>query len=483
MKKLILIICFVSLFFGACKETPNKEVVVGKGEEGLEEMLELAGVNQEGLSAGKIDKDVSYYTIPSTMYKAPEIYKNYIEYENYGMNIEADVIVPEYALPIVEVQIEKLSFETISEFINMTTGSEDLYSIDLINEIETKDTIQASIDGLLNELEYLSRPYEEIYNPSDPITQENVNELIKSINQRISELSIKLETAPETFEEAISLLKDKGEFETETGVKIYPSMLEPKEITSSNYDSIPCSLGAMDSYCNYTYYYIDAENKYNQQLHFKTRKLNYSDMPFGDTTADEAITFAQPYVELLGDRLVVAGVEEDEVKYEITYMRMYCGIKSALMFSSPSDISYLGSTERPYKQEQLVIQVSKKIPMYIQGIDYYSPLAVSNVVTRDAKLLPFDEITEIQERCGTIHTFDSESKVEITINRIQLEVIRVRKPNAEGEFIIIPVWNFYGTETRTWNGLERTAENQNEYQTYLTINAIDGSIIDMHKQY
>lgn len=485
MKTKITVVCliFLLILLTACQPTPEKEVVVGKGEEGVNEMYELAGVEQKDGEPKEVDVDISYSTMSNKTYEVPKTYKNHLERGNCIMDIDAEVIIPEYALPIVEVQLEKINFELIDEFISMTTADSDLYPIEVINIIETKEIIQYQIDRAIRDLAYYNRPYEEIYNPKDPITQENVEALKKNVEERITELSKKLETAPENFEDALNLLREKGEFEISEGRKIYPTMLEPKAITQTNFKDIPYYLGAIDADFNSTYYYIDATSKYNQQIHFQARHIDYINIPFGNATEKEALSFAQSYVELLGQGLKVVGVEEDEYKYTFSFMRDYCGVTNALMFESPGCVSRIGSTEMPYKQEKLVIQVSKKDPMFIKSVEYYSPLSVKNVVIRDANLLSFDEITKKFEQYITTHTFGVENELEIFIDRIQLEVMRIRKPNAEGEFLIVPVWNFYGTEKNTWKGEDKTSENQGEYQTYLTINAIDGSIIDMHKQY
>ena len=73
---------------------------------------------------------------------------------------------------------------------------------------------------------------------------------------------------------------------------------------------------------------------------------------------------------------------------------------------------------------------------------------------------------------------------EFLIDRITLSLQRIIEPDATYQGLLIPVWNFYGAETsgyktgdteQTWNS--RTAAS------FISINAIDGSIINIDKGY
>jgi hypothetical protein len=48
--------------------------------------------------------------------------------------------------------------------------------------------------------------------------------------------------------------------------------------------------------------------------------------------------------------------------------------------------------------------------------------------------------------------------------------------------LLVPVWNFFGTSTSQRDGREPNVSDQGDYP-FMTINAIDGSVIDIGKGY
>ena len=75
------------------------------------------------------------------------------------------------------------------------------------------------------------------------------------------------------------------------------------------------------------------------------------------------------------------------------------------------------------------------------------------------------------------------------MTRITLSLQRVIEPNRFDSGMLVPVWNFWGvrhkTETHKTTGEQRTvgSDEERSRQPFLSINAIDGSIIDPWKGY
>ncbi len=121
------------------------------------------------------------------------------------------------------------------------------------------------------------------------------------------------------------------------------------------------------------------------------------------------------------------------------------------------------------------------------GFSWLAPMEVTEIVTEDAALMPFSDIAEIFKRMLLIKyegAAENEDliKQEITIDRIALELQRATEPDAVNGGVVIPVWNFYGDinyqYTFDWD------PGSNELpQSLLTINAIDGSVIDPGRGY
>lgn len=76
------------------------------------------------------------------------------------------------------------------------------------------------------------------------------------------------------------------------------------------------------------------------------------------------------------------------------------------------------------------------------------------------------------------------SKEDIEISRVTLSLHRIIEQNSNESGLLVPAWNFYGKQISTLNdpdGYSEPIETLN--QSFLTINAIDGSIIDISKGY
>ena len=76
----------------------------------------------------------------------------------------------------------------------------------------------------------------------------------------------------------------------------------------------------------------------------------------------------------------------------------------------------------------------------------------------------------------------------MNIERIELGLMRIAQPGSD-EYLVVPVWDFYGS---TILSSERASYTDEEYwqkinhfygRSFLTVNAIDGSIIDRKMGY
>ena len=69
----------------------------------------------------------------------------------------------------------------------------------------------------------------------------------------------------------------------------------------------------------------------------------------------------------------------------------------------------------------------------------------------------------------------------IQVNRIEQELVRIKVPDNEKEFYLVPAWNFYGTI----NGQEAEEEGgiTSLDSPLLTLNAVDGTVINTYLGY
>ena len=118
--------------------------------------------------------------------------------------------------------------------------------------------------------------------------------------------------------------------------------------------------------------------------------------------------------------------------------------------------------------------------------------SVKSCVNPNVQLLPFSEIEKIFTEQAPVHCFigspgqTSEAcSSHIYVTDVWFNMMRVRKKDADGECYLLPVWDFSFYEVDDRYETKEEVEKGGFYRrkTMLTINAIDGSIIDRENGY
>lgn len=102
----------------------------------------------------------------------------------------------------------------------------------------------------------------------------------------------------------------------------------------------------------------------------------------------------------------------------------------------------------------------------VQMVYYNAPLEITGVLQENCTLLPFEQMMEIARSVMPLKYAYQESRQgewQCTVTEIRLGYMRVRSKNSPDVYEFIPVWDFF--EAQDLNSL-------------LTINAIDGTVID-----
>lgn len=119
----------------------------------------------------------------------------------------------------------------------------------------------------------------------------------------------------------------------------------------------------------------------------------------------------------------------------------------------------------------------------IQGISWEYPVEMIEKVVDDSSLLPFSDIQNIFRKMMFV-TYKFQARdidaLILDVTDIRLESLRIIEQNAnERQGLLVPVWNFYGTRSRQYGDEEDTTSKM----ILLSVNAIDGTIIDISKGY
>ena len=141
--------------------------------------------------------------------------------------------------------------------------------------------------------------------------------------------------------------------------------------------------------------------------------------------------------------------------------------------------SYIGVW--PYERVQVYVLGDRVV--YFQ---WMNPYEVTDIQPA-GKLMDFQQIQEvfakmifvkndywrnINEKNG-FPTFR-----DLNIDKVQLTLMRVRPKDSVTEGRIIPVWDFWGTETARWNQGDGEKTGEPRYGVQISINAIDGTLVD-----
>ncbi|MEG1884402.1 MAG: DUF6034 family protein [Clostridia bacterium] len=120
----------------------------------------------------------------------------------------------------------------------------------------------------------------------------------------------------------------------------------------------------------------------------------------------------------------------------------------------------------------------------IAMFEYCSPHELMGIELEGATLLPFSSIQAIFEKMIVIvdneyDTSEEEWTCEYFIDHVTLGLMRLTERDVGSQGLLIPVWDFFGRSIDSY-GIERGTSG---YTSLLTINAIDGSIIDRFAGY
>jgi len=185
-------------------------------------------------------------------------------------------------------------------------------------------------------------------------------------------------------------------------------------------------------------------------------------------------------------------VETSNYGYTLECLRMINGVPCAADSGvSTGDMHDRYAPSWPYEQCTIFITNDG-----IQSILWSSPIEITDTVMEQSNLMPFGDVLDIFKKMGpVVYTpndmnnnipYGDEEVAEygMTVNEIRLELRRVREQNSVKDGLLIPAWSFYGN---TWYSTKDGSEVETPISPLnsclLTINAVDGSIIDLLKGY
>lgn len=513
----VLLCLVILLVLSACQPTPEKATVVQKDSERLIEQAQKDASesnNVTGDTTGESDvesQDNSTRISIAEQYGVPDCYQFGDEGANgiLRIDVDAQVIAPDQdAMPIYRVKAGEFSQETVSAFFNTLCGDTQMY----INSGQrTKDQILEQIISIKKRIEDIKD------NPEMAEELEFAKEFLPKVEQEY-------ENAPETVveERADGTLVEMTKTLRNSSVVVEGDGQIDEESKQSTTKTVtymglnacerdPNGLNGMGKL-------FSAQNDENPSISYFDYLNSAAGINFGmsssipiidDTDIDEATLeevglapsevkhMVQELLDKTNSNMMVDsiylqddeqdGTYDDEVRPAERYAyKIYCVRKvdeypcSFVMGGSVPDANDMMAPYWMY--EELYFMVNSE---GIFQMIWHCPIEVIETVNEDAQLKPFSQIQEIFEKMMRIK-YETQAEngkegdeMNFDINRVILSLHRIIEQDSNETGLLVPAWNFYGKMTN----VHSYGQYESLGKSFLTINAIDGSVIDTNKGY
>lgn len=501
MKKIICFaLCAVMMMgvLAACQKTPESPIVVGKDQD---ELLDKAQQNTP---------DESEPDTPlAERLGIPEVYGAELETRNEKLiiRIDGEIQAPAVSqIPIVRTQAADFSQEIVSLIFDRLCAGRNMTEVP---QQPTKGEIEKEIINYrrgLGDPEYADSP-----------------DVLRFYEEEIARLEKLHPTAPET-NEAIPCTGMLHEIQqtnhqyhitlTYNGLNAYEEQTQAVFWVQNNND---LQQGVFHERRDENGNVIGGGGmnvRRNAYMNFMTEAAykNFTQHPL-QGVMDETITPQEAQGKLMmtpaearavaesllaGTGMVVRGIyltddanmgqfdnrvsPAEEYAYKLYCVREVQGVPQSVLrgeSASPTE-GFALAPSWSYEMLQILIGDGGVI-----SFDWTSPHSVGETVIESPALLAFSEIMSIGEKMLPITQISARDmefyeRVEITVDHIALEYQRITEQNSIENGLLIPVWSFYGTQLNTDTKGETFFEHNGVFDPLLllTINAIDGSVID-----
>ena len=500
-----------SLLLSGCQKNPDSSMVVNKDMDNLIEEAQKDG-------EGTVDM--------ANIAGAYETYQTTLSDDSLGVsvNVNAKVDIPQAEqMSVFRGQQKRISQEFLDKVLAELTAGETLYDAGVTLSMRTRSDIEEELRGAKAEMERLKNSDE----PDKDIFIED--------NQRyIDELQEAYENAPEQpvweGNESDGLLHPTAEMTGKAGGEDFYEW--EYSLNQNGEIFYAANNGANDNYISIT---AQNNDERGNKLSFRRGRHGYdfTAVAIVETTVlDEIASGVWPadedrskdYAErMLGGEMSFVEytdepttISEEEARTKADDLMQKLGLSDTYqwyeggLYSEIPDIRKGGDWEPGYRKLYIFRYmrsmdgvfttfdptgkheegwngddyVKKDWPLEnieirvndsgIVGFDYNAPLEVTETVVENSNMKSFDEVRGTFEQMVTVANAkvdsDLDSDVVIEIDRVVLGYARISEADSYDTGLMVPVWDFQG---------KKTDEYGTEYKGgIMTINAIDGSVID-----
>lgn len=456
MKKAIVsALCFAAvLSFCACQSTPTEEAVKNKGNGALErELLEKStGSQKDSAKTG---------------------WNEELESKDGAIRIHVNAKVnwPEKdQLPVVYVRPHAFSISEVETMVQKLFGDSKLYNDDYS---QNKAGLEKEIISWRADLESLKTTgkWSEL---SMDESMRGMKDSPETLQQNIEWVQTMLDKAERAYESAPDTIPEVTKLD-------YKKAGGMKTIALRDDQTIPASIGVSviegvdqsgDSYLEYRDW---------KGAEYRTASvLEDSDTLAMQTTRETAMETAVDFIKSIGLDCSVTAVKSardgNHLAYLFIFSRNIEGVPC--IYTESSSVAADGTLYRePWSKERIEVMVNDD---GIIGFEWQSPPEILETVNDDVAIKTYDEILETARTILPMQFAKealAEKQREVTIGEVTLSMMRIAKTGTDNEYYYLPIWDFIGYYGDSLNQ-NISEENPSATKSFLTLNAVDGSVID-----
>lgn len=467
MKKVMILVFILVILLASCQATPSTKSVVQK--QNILEVIEEPIASIEPYNAPKSWKE-----------------EKVVEVSDLIVDINAAIQIPESGLlPVAKIESIDIDDKMALRIMNTLFSGQKVYTGDGIKtRLEIEEEIleaQAALASIDNE----------------EMDSEEIREVRRNmLQEKLKSLTESLIDAPEehNFTEAEFINIGNGVWDLRGFAQMNKDI--PANIFITKSDS--------NLFNNVVYYNLNQTETITPHGNFRFNinmddNKNINNLRGLNTSYEEAKQIADNIVNTIGaSDLLLSAVSSRII--ETTHVKFnecpQCYIFHYTKCINDASVTYNNKISTtpdgyaaPWRYESILIAIDDSGVIYFE---WNAPSTVKEVIASAVQLIEFNDVLDVfKQQFAACHIWSEyEGDVisrHVVIDEVILGLMRVATKDSADEFLLIPVWDFYGYTTLKYSDQSKTQwilDENNEYtfrdyrESYLTINAIDGSIID-----
>jgi len=464
-KEIKIIIITIAILIGclsACQPTPDNAAVMNKGNANLQESIKKTA-NPNG--NGSTNKETEW---------------KYTKSYNSGNSLIVDAVLynaDAYHIPVLSVSPKMYeSGEQIKKIVDLFCPNIKVYDQ---GDKATKQQLEQAIIDVRNEIFNVENNLPP-HPGADPIPEENKEHYIEGLKNALAYYEQQMSDSPDESElnEASYQLGDRGgSFQSNMIANLNGAIIY---IDFVNWDM------GTDFILKSTLF-----NEQNVGTYAKYVTPVYLE---DDTEFMKAREKAEQYVAAMGiDYMSISSVSKGEGSYSFYYTRTYKGLQETYVKG------FIGTTATAVDNGPVIyLWDPEYLYMEIQDgnivvVEWHNRTEITNVDNENVQTISWEEAKQIfmtqidyllmpEPIINGNQSSAFFDKTEVHINRIELGLTKLLMKDSKDNYKLIPTWSFMGYETSVSRPTQERVNIGAEI-CFITINAIDGTIIDRGLMY